>query len=77
MQKDSLKSAPGWNNDNATESEADVKADREPLPKSLEELQKESVENLHGSKSGQKQHDSATHAKAQDVDDHVDADKGA
>ncbi|KAF8986681.1 hypothetical protein BGZ52_008139 [Haplosporangium bisporale] len=79
FQKDSIKTAPGWSHDDATESEADVKADREPLPKNMEELQKESVENLHGSKSDQKHHNSATHAKgkAHDVDDHVDADKGA
>lgn len=39
-----IKSAPGWNPDSATESEADVKADRDPSPTSIEELQKESVE---------------------------------
>jgi molecular chaperone GrpE (heat shock protein) len=39
-----LKSAPGWSSDKATESEADVKADREPLPKNVRELQKETVE---------------------------------
>ncbi|KAG0040742.1 hypothetical protein BGZ82_010560 [Podila clonocystis] len=53
FQKDTLKTAPGWDDDNATESEADIKADREPLPKNVAELQKESVENLHRSKAGQ------------------------
>ncbi|KAG0241376.1 hypothetical protein BGX31_001164 [Mortierella sp. GBA43] len=42
--KDVLKSAPGWSPDKATESEADVKADREPLPRNIRELQKETVE---------------------------------
>ncbi|KAF9313140.1 hypothetical protein BG003_005603 [Podila horticola] len=69
FQKDILKTAPGWDDDNATESEADVKADREPLPKNVEELQKESVENLHRSKAGQKvppawDHDNATESEA-------------
>ncbi|KAG0341660.1 hypothetical protein BG000_008350 [Podila horticola] len=84
FQKDILKTAPGWDDDNATESEADVKADRESQPKSVEMLQRESVERLHGSKAAQKQHDNyvnhgkfANGKKAQDVDDHVDADKGA
>ncbi|KAI8597126.1 hypothetical protein EDD21DRAFT_447269 [Dissophora ornata] len=38
-----LKNAPGWNPALATESEADVKADREPLPGNVEELQRETV----------------------------------
>ncbi|KAF9159312.1 hypothetical protein DFQ26_006711 [Actinomortierella ambigua] len=41
-----LKSAPGWKEENATDSEADVKADREPLPKNVKELQSESIQNL-------------------------------
>ncbi|KAG0034616.1 hypothetical protein BGZ81_003929 [Podila clonocystis] len=92
-----LKTAPAWSEENATESEMDVKADREPLPKNVESLQSKSIEHLHGSNAAQKQHGnhvntgihvnlgihvnhSNNHAKgkkAQDVDDHVDADKGA
>ncbi|KAF9584068.1 hypothetical protein BGW38_007697 [Lunasporangiospora selenospora] len=44
--KDQLKSAPGWNEANASESEADIKADREPLPSNVKELQRESVEAI-------------------------------
>ncbi|KAF9306157.1 hypothetical protein BGZ74_007359 [Mortierella antarctica] len=99
FKKDTLKSAPGWDGDNATESEADVKADREPLPKDVEELQKNSIESLAGSNAAPKQHgnfvnrsingapkqhgnfvnhsSNANGKKVLDVDDHVDADKGA
>ncbi|KAG0233607.1 hypothetical protein BGW41_001425 [Actinomortierella wolfii] len=50
-QRDEIKSAPGWREENATEAEADVKADREPLPKDVEELQHESIENLKAKES--------------------------
>ncbi|GJJ76236.1 hypothetical protein EMPS_08595 [Entomortierella parvispora] len=46
-----LKSAPGWNEDNASESEADIKADREPLPKDMKDLQRESVQQLEDHKN--------------------------
>lgn len=54
---DTIKSAPLWRDENATESEADVKADREPLPSNMDELQRESVEHIWskyhgGQKSG-------------------------
>ncbi|OZJ02712.1 hypothetical protein BZG36_03848 [Bifiguratus adelaidae] len=39
--------APGWNRDAATKSETRVKADRSP-PRSVESLQKETVDDLHG-----------------------------
>ncbi|KAF9908226.1 hypothetical protein BX616_000219 [Lobosporangium transversale] len=44
FRKDPIKSAPGWAPENATESEAEVKADREPIPKDLLEFQKETIE---------------------------------
>ncbi|KAF9140215.1 hypothetical protein BGX30_006885 [Mortierella sp. GBA39] len=44
--KDTIKSAPLWRDENATESEADVKADRETLPSDLHELQRESIETI-------------------------------
>ncbi|KAI1300848.1 hypothetical protein EDD11_005938 [Mortierella claussenii] len=46
FKKDPIKSAPGWNPDNATESEAEVKADREPMPSHVKELQDETVETI-------------------------------
>ncbi|KAF9190979.1 hypothetical protein BGZ51_007997 [Haplosporangium sp. Z 767] len=42
--KDVIKSAPEWNPDLASESEADVKADRDPMPRNVAELQRETVE---------------------------------
>ncbi|KAI7816609.1 hypothetical protein BC939DRAFT_468584 [Gamsiella multidivaricata] len=42
--KDVIKSAPGWSPEKATESEADVKADREPSPSNIRELQEETIE---------------------------------
>ncbi|KAF9351236.1 hypothetical protein BGX26_010716 [Mortierella sp. AD094] len=44
FKKDVIKNAPGWNAENATDSEADVKADRERLPKNMEQLQEETIE---------------------------------
>ncbi|KAF9350236.1 hypothetical protein BGX26_011550 [Mortierella sp. AD094] len=44
--QDAIKHAPGWKNENASESEASVKADREAHPPSTEHLQRESVEHL-------------------------------
>lgn len=38
-----MSSAPKWNEKNATESEADVKADREPM-RGIQELKTESVD---------------------------------
>ncbi|KAG0322206.1 hypothetical protein BGZ97_008170 [Linnemannia gamsii] len=52
--KDAIKSAPMWNNENATESEADVKADRDPMPSNMNELQRESVEHIRSKHDGQK-----------------------
>ncbi|KAG9062850.1 hypothetical protein KI688_005157 [Linnemannia hyalina] len=49
---DTIKSAPLWRDENATESEADVKADREPLPSDLHELQRESVETIQSKYNG-------------------------
>ncbi|KAF9977001.1 hypothetical protein BGZ73_007307 [Actinomortierella ambigua] len=48
---DELKSAPGWKEENATDSEADIKADREPLPKNVQELQSETIEHLRSKES--------------------------
>ncbi|KAF9941278.1 hypothetical protein BGZ65_004304 [Modicella reniformis] len=44
--KDLIKSAPGWSPEKATESEADVKADREPITINMKQLQQETVEIL-------------------------------
>ncbi|KAF9169787.1 hypothetical protein BGX21_004352 [Mortierella sp. AD011] len=44
FRKDIIKNAPGWDPKKATESEADVKADRQRLPKDIKELQEETVE---------------------------------
>ncbi|KAF8938235.1 hypothetical protein BGZ47_008671 [Haplosporangium gracile] len=59
--KDTIKSAPLWKDENATESEADVKADREPLPSNMHELQRESVEAIrtkhHGGQKSGSRHD--------------------
>ncbi|KAF9203730.1 hypothetical protein BGZ49_006111 [Haplosporangium sp. Z 27] len=43
LKKNIIKDAPGWDDENATASEADVKADRQRLPRSIEELQKETI----------------------------------
>ncbi|KAG0057454.1 hypothetical protein BGZ83_010022 [Gryganskiella cystojenkinii] len=51
FKKDQLKSAPGWREEDASESEADIKADREPLPRGIKELQKESIETLEEHKN--------------------------
>ncbi|KAF9951609.1 hypothetical protein BGZ72_006923 [Mortierella alpina] len=40
---DVIKHAPGWQEELASESEADVKADREPMPRDIHQLQHESV----------------------------------
>ncbi|KAF9922611.1 hypothetical protein FBU30_007259 [Linnemannia zychae] len=42
--EDMIKSAPLWRAQNATESEQDVKADREPLPPNMHAIQRESIE---------------------------------
>ncbi|KAF9435274.1 hypothetical protein BGZ76_006592 [Entomortierella beljakovae] len=41
-----IKHAPGWKQENASDSEANVKADREPQVYSTEQMQRESVEHL-------------------------------
>ncbi|KAF9099026.1 hypothetical protein BGX29_007311 [Mortierella sp. GBA35] len=51
--KDVIKSAPLWRDENATESEADVKADREPLPANVHELQRESIETIRSKYNNQ------------------------
>ncbi|KAF9962799.1 hypothetical protein BGZ65_007891 [Modicella reniformis] len=43
---DIVKNAPGWKHENASQSEANVKADRAPHPSDLRTLQDESVEHL-------------------------------
>ncbi|GJJ78756.1 hypothetical protein EMPS_11115 [Entomortierella parvispora] len=43
-----IKHAPGWKQEDASESEANVKADREPHPRNVEHLQRETVDHLHG-----------------------------
>ncbi|KAF9290965.1 hypothetical protein BGZ68_005552 [Mortierella alpina] len=43
---DVIKSAPGWQEELASESEADVKADREPMPRDIHQLQHESVQAI-------------------------------
>ncbi len=43
---DVIKSAPGWQEELASESEADVKADREPMPRDIHQLQHESVKAI-------------------------------
>ncbi|CAO3572641.1 unnamed protein product [Mortierella alpina] len=43
---DVIKSAPGWQEELASESEAYVKADREPLPRDIHALQHESVKAI-------------------------------
>ncbi|KAF9114769.1 hypothetical protein BGX27_009890 [Mortierella sp. AM989] len=43
-----LKHAPGWKDEHASESEAIVKADREPHYPDLDHLQRQSVEHLKG-----------------------------
>ncbi|KAG0318174.1 hypothetical protein BGZ99_005820 [Dissophora globulifera] len=44
---DVFKTAPGWDPLMATESEADVKADREGLPKNMKQFQRRTIELLH------------------------------
>ncbi|RIA86980.1 hypothetical protein C1645_828415 [Glomus cerebriforme] len=44
--KDILKSAPGWNELLASDSEAMIKAEREPDPLSMKELQNDSLKFL-------------------------------
>ncbi|KAF9199315.1 hypothetical protein BGZ49_010600 [Haplosporangium sp. Z 27] len=44
--EDPIKHAPGWRGENASDSEASVKADRENHPANVEDLQKQSVEHL-------------------------------
>ncbi|KAF9354182.1 hypothetical protein BGX34_011174 [Mortierella sp. NVP85] len=46
--EDLLKHAPGWKHENASQSEANVKADREPAPSNVQSMQKDSVEHLKG-----------------------------
>lgn len=41
-----LKHAPGWKRENASDSEASVKADREPHPPNVEHMQNETVKHL-------------------------------
>ncbi|KAG0316113.1 hypothetical protein BGZ99_007042, partial [Dissophora globulifera] len=45
-ESDPIKHAPGWKHENASDSEASVKADREPQPRNVEHLQRETVEHL-------------------------------
>ncbi|KAF9909699.1 hypothetical protein EC991_008178 [Linnemannia zychae] len=59
--KDMIKSAPLWKDENATESEADIKADREPLPANVHELQRESVEALYAKQKGSHQKSGSRH----------------
>ncbi|KAK3809190.1 MAG: hypothetical protein J3Q66DRAFT_353180 [Benniella sp.] len=47
-ERDLLKHAPGWKHENASQSEANVKADREPSPPNVKHMQNESVEHLKG-----------------------------
>ncbi|KAF9101016.1 hypothetical protein BGX27_000133 [Mortierella sp. AM989] len=44
---DVIKHAPGWDPTKATESEADVKADRDPLPRDIKELQEETIKIVY------------------------------
>ncbi|KAF9178239.1 DnaJ sub C member 7, partial [Haplosporangium sp. Z 11] len=41
-----LKNAPGWKHENASASEASVKADRDPQPTNIQDLQRETVEHV-------------------------------
>ncbi|KAF9902792.1 hypothetical protein EC991_004527 [Linnemannia zychae] len=41
-----MKHAPGWKHENASDSEAIVKADREPHPKDVSDMQHETVKHL-------------------------------
>ncbi|KAG0279016.1 hypothetical protein BGZ95_002530 [Linnemannia exigua] len=59
--KDMIKSAPLWKDENATESEADVKADREPLPHNVHELQRESIKVLQSKHNGNHQKSGSNH----------------
>ncbi|KAF9121594.1 hypothetical protein BGW39_010410 [Mortierella sp. 14UC] len=59
--KDTIKSAPLWRDENATESEADVKADREPLPGSMHELQRESIAAILAKHEGNHQKSGSRH----------------
>ncbi|KAG0054302.1 hypothetical protein BGZ83_011507 [Gryganskiella cystojenkinii] len=43
-----IKHAPGWKHENASDSEASVKADREPHAPNVKHLQNETVDHLHG-----------------------------
>ncbi|KAF9345114.1 hypothetical protein BGX26_003513 [Mortierella sp. AD094] len=49
---DVMKNAPGWDALNATESEADVKADRERYPKNMKQLQEETIKIMNESIDG-------------------------
>lgn len=46
QENNSIKHAPGWRHENASQSEANVKADREPLSSNVQSMQKESVRHL-------------------------------
>ncbi|KAG0345293.1 hypothetical protein BG004_003806 [Podila humilis] len=76
-----MKHAPGWKLGDATQSEAFVKADREPLPEDLKELQRRSLEHLPNNKGTRHRYDNqgtpSRNMGAKNIDDHVDADRGA
>ncbi|KAG0261046.1 hypothetical protein BG011_001404 [Mortierella polycephala] len=68
--KDMIKSAPGWDSDLASESEADVKADRDPLPRNVAELQRETIEVIREKDSvanNMKEFDQATNKLEEEV----------
>ncbi|KAF9434474.1 hypothetical protein BGZ76_007963 [Entomortierella beljakovae] len=53
FKKDLIKDAPGWDSAHATESEADVKADRQRPPKDMSQLQDETVEFVNDDRTSQ------------------------
>ncbi|KAG0358573.1 hypothetical protein BGX24_005951 [Mortierella sp. AD032] len=46
QKEDMMKHAPGWKRENASESEASVKADREPNPRDVSDMQHDTIEHL-------------------------------
>jgi len=63
--QDILKNAPGWKHENASQSEANVKADRSPHPADVRSLQNESVEHLKRSGAHGNTFSSTTQSAAQ------------
>ncbi|KAG0223742.1 hypothetical protein B0O80DRAFT_432967 [Mortierella sp. GBAus27b] len=61
-ERDAIKHAPGWRHEDASESEANVKADREPPPQDVKSMQHESVKHLKDRASGDELSSSATTA---------------